>query len=373
MKYVADFETATWNPKETWVWAYAICEIGNEENIKIGTSIEDFINFCYNNNNPIIYFHNLKFDSSFIISYLLEHNFKWINDKKEKENKTFTTLITDMGIYYSMEIFFDVGNKKVKKVTIYDSLKIIPLSVEDIPKAFNIEDKKLKIDYKKEREKNHVLTEEEIAYIKNDVVIVAKALSKLFDENLKKMTIGSNSLNNFKDMITIKRFEHYFPILSNEIDSWIRQSYKGGFTYLNPIYKEKEVKEGHVLDVNSLYPSVMRDNNNLFPYGEPIYYEGKYQDDKIYPLYIQSITCSFKIKKNKIPTIQLKEKHYKFAWLPNEYVDSSNNEIINLVLTNIDLELFFNQYDVYDLEYIEGYKFKGFTGIFDSYIDFWRK
>lgn len=106
MKYVADFETATWNPKETWVWAYAICEIGNETNIKIGTSIEDFINFCYNNNNLIIYFHNLKFDSSFIISYLLEHNFKWIKDKKEKENKTFTTLITDMrNILFNGNIF----------------------------------------------------------------------------------------------------------------------------------------------------------------------------------------------------------------------------------------------------------------------------
>ncbi|MGN1371248.1 MAG: DNA polymerase [Candidatus Coprovivens sp.] len=32
----------------------------------------------------------------------------------------------------------------------------------------------------------------------------------------------------------------------------------GGFTYLNPIYKEKIVENINVLDVNSLYPSVMQ-------------------------------------------------------------------------------------------------------------------
>ena len=68
-----------------------------------------------------------------------------------------------------------------------------------------------------------------------------------------------------------------------------------------------------------------------------------------------------KIKKDHIPTIQLKDKHYKWSFLPNEYIESSNGEIINLVLTNIDLKLFFEQYDVYDLEYINGYKFKAFT------------
>ena len=142
---------------------------------------------------------------------------------------------------------------------------------------------------------------------------------------------------------------------------------------MNPIYQEKEVGKGVVLDVNSLYPSVMRNHKNLLPYGEPVFFKGKYQEDKIYPIYVQSITCSFKIKKDHIPTIQLKDKHYKWSFLPNEYIESSNGEIINLVLTNIDLKLFFEQYDVYDLEYINGYKFKGFTGIFDDYIDYWIK
>lgn len=41
----------------------------------------------------------------------------------------------------------------MEKVTIYDSYKIIPLAVEKIPKAFNLKDKKLEIDYLKPRKK----------------------------------------------------------------------------------------------------------------------------------------------------------------------------------------------------------------------------
>lgn len=40
----------------------------------------------------------------------------------------------------------------------------------------------------KERSKNHVLTKEEKDYIKNDVIIVAKALNIIFSEGLNKMT-----------------------------------------------------------------------------------------------------------------------------------------------------------------------------------------
>lgn len=104
------------------------------------------------------------------------------------------------------------------------------------------------------------------------------------------------------------------------------------------------------------------------PFGEPIFYEGKYQDDKIYSLYIQMISCSFEIKKNKIPTIQIKKSGY---FIDNEYLESSDNEIVTLVLTNVDLKLFFEQYNVYDITYECGWKFKGMNGIFDEYIDKW--
>ena len=371
-KYVGDFETATWIENETYVWAWSVCEIGNESNIHYGNSIESFFEFVKSENNPEIYFHNLKFDGEFIIYYLLSHDFKHIQNKKEKEDKTFLTLISELGMFYSIEVFFEVGNRKVKKVKFLDSLKIIPFSVDQIAKSFNLEISKLKLDYNKERSRNHIMTEEEKAYISNDVKIVSQALNVLMNQKLNKMTAGSNALNDFKQIINKYKFNHYFPELTKEADKDIRKAYKGGFTFLNNCYKNQITGEGVVLDVNSLYPSIMR-SERLLPFGEGIFFEGKYEKDNVYPLYIQSINCSFEVKEGMIPTIQLKDDHYKWKFLPNEYVESSGNEIINLVLTNVDLELFFEHYNVYDLQYLNGWKFKGISGIFNDYIDKWIK
>lgn len=187
-KYSADFETCIWLPDETYVWAWAVCEIGNEENIIIENNIESFISFCKKQGNATFYFHNLKFDGEFIISYLLQNGYEWIKDRKEAKSNSFTTLISDFGVFYQITIYFEVCGNKRKKITIIDSLKIIPFSVKKIAKSFGLSESKLEIDYKKERSKNHTLTKEEKDYIKNDVVIVAKALNVIFSEGLTKMT-----------------------------------------------------------------------------------------------------------------------------------------------------------------------------------------
>ena len=362
-RFTADFETSTWCYDETWVWAWALCDIDEPDHVDVGNSIESFFERIKKEHNPYIYFHNLKFDGEFIIYYLMKNGYEWV-ESKEKRSNTFSTLISDMGLFYSIEVFFEVG-KDVKKVTFIDSLKIINQTVESMPKTFNIPETKLEIDYNKPREVGHILTDEETAYVKNDVVIVAKALSYLFNMGLTKMTAGSNALHDFKEITTMNRFKQLYRKLTYEVDNDIRKSYRGGFTYLNPLYKNKTVGEGEVLDVNSLYPSVMR--YEILPFGEPFFYEGEYKEDKVYPLYIQRLTCSFKIKEGKIPTIQI--KHSRFV--DNEYLTDSGDEPVALTLTSIDLKLFFEQYDVWDLHYESGWKFKGMRGLFNEYIDKW--
>ena len=253
-RFTADFETATWCEDETWIWAWALCDIENPDQVDTGNNIDTFFERIKKEANPYIYFHNLKFDGEFIIYYLMKNNYEWV-ESKEKRTNSFSTLISDMGLFYQIEIYFDVS-KKIKKVTFIDSLKIINQSVESMPETFNIKENKLEIDYNLPREKGHVLTIEEESYIKNDVVIVAKALKYLFDIGLTKMTAGSNALSEYKQILKLNRFRNLYKPLSYEIDKDIRASYKGGFTYLNPIYKNKSVGGGVVLDVNSLYPSV---------------------------------------------------------------------------------------------------------------------
>lgn len=58
-KFTADFETCVWKENETWVWAWAVSEIGNDNNIVIDNNIDSFINFCKSQKNAYFYFHNL--------------------------------------------------------------------------------------------------------------------------------------------------------------------------------------------------------------------------------------------------------------------------------------------------------------------------
>lgn len=364
--YTADFETTT-DINDCRVWAYAVCEIGDFNNFSYGNNIESFIDVCKDKkNNYNIYFHNLKYDGEYIFSYLLKNGYELIEDKKERREKTFTCLISDTGQFYSIEIYFEVKNKKVNKVTIFDSLKILNFSVDKIAKAFDLPIRKLKIDYKAYRPIGHILTKEEVEYIRNDVEIMARALKFMFDLGLNKMTIGADALAYYKK--NCKYFLKYFPQLPYEIDGEIRRSYKGGFTYLNDKYKGKEVGKGLVLDVNSLYPSVLKYEE--LPFGEPQFFEGQYKENKLYPLYVQTLTCMFELKENKIPSIQLKNN---MSFIPNEYIKSSNGELVTLTLTNIDLELFFMQYNVSHIKYHAGFMFKGIKGLFTEYVDHWTE
>lgn len=365
--YSADFETTT-DKEDCRVWAYALSNIANPEEFHYGNSIEGLMDFCKNSkSNLTLYFFNLKFDGSFILSWLLKNGYSRIESVKERQTKTFTTLITDRGAFYVIEIYFEVKGHHTNKVKIIDAMKIFPnFSVESLATAFGLPISKLELDYREKREVGHELTKHEIDYIRNDVTIVAYALKAMFDKGLTRMTIASNAMQDFRSRC--KLFRKIFPPLSLDIDKNIRASYRGGFTYLNSIYAGVIKEKGVTLDVNSLYPSVMR--TMTMPTGTPIAYEGKYEYDKIHPLYVQTITCKFNLKPNKIPSIQIKNS---MSFMPNEYLTSSNNELVTLTLTNIDLELFFEQYDVQDLYYEQGWKFRATDHIFDDYIDYWTE
>ena len=365
----ADFETTT-NPNDCRVWAFALCNIDNPEKVLYGNSLDDFIEFCKNpKENYTMYFFNLKFDGSFIIDYLLKRNYRHIESSKEREDNTFTTLITDSGQFYSIEIYFKVKNHHTNKVKILDAMKIFPnFSVERIAKGFGLPISKLKLDYNLDRPVGHLLTQEEVDYIKNDVAIVAMALKEMFSRGLTKMTIAGNAMADFKERFGNNNFRKYFPKLTKEIDLGIRKSYRGGFTYLSPLYREKEVENGVTLDVNSLYPSCMME---VMPYGQPVIFDGKYEYDSVHPLYVQKFNCKFEIKKGKIPTIQIKNS---FSFIANEYLESSGDEYVTLTLTKPDFELFLDHYNIIgDIEYLGGYKFMAYQGFFDDYINHWME
>ena len=365
-QFTADFETTT-DPTDCRVWAWAICEIGDPDNFKYGNSIDTMFEYIENlEGNHKLFYHNLRFDGCYIISWLYKHGFEYVDNPKDKRENTFTTLISSMGQWYSIEIYFEQKGKKWHRLKILDSLKIFNFSVDDVAKNFNLPISKLKLDYETYRPVGHELTPHEVDYIRNDVKIMALALDIMFAQGHTKMTISSDALAHYKSITP--RFRQYFPELPKEIDEEIRVSYKGGFTYLNPKYKEKETGSGIVFDVNSMYPAQMK--YKPMPYGVPEPFEGEYKYDPAYPLYVQNITCKFKLKPNKIPSIQIKKS---FLFKGNEYLESSEDEAVSMTLAQPDLELLFEQYDVENPVYEGGFKFKSAQGLFNNYVDFWMQ
>lgn len=365
--YSSDFETTT-DKKDCRVWAWGSCLVDDPYNsFEYGNTLDGFIE-RFKNENSQHWFHNAGFDTEFILYWLFTHGYSW-SDKKKR--KGFTTVISQTGVFYSLKIWFQTG----KTMTIYDSMKKFPFSVDKIARDFKLGIKKLKgsIDYDEFREIGHTLTEKEIAYLKNDVIIVALALQGKFNAGLVKMTRASDALNDYKEIIGKKTFEQWFPILDLELDKDIRQSYKGGFVWVNPRFQDKKIERGIVYDVNSLYPSRML--LETLPFGQPVAYTGEYQYDKDYPLFIQYLRCRFRLKKNHIPTIQLKN-NFAFRNCATEYLTSSVNsagqdEQVAMVLTSVDLQLFYDHYDIFDLELVRGLKFRSSNNLFTDYINKW--
>lgn len=358
IRYTADFETTT-DPETAHVWSWESCVVGDPDNFCRGIDIESFIEYC-SLEDRIIYFHNLKFDSSYILSYLLTHGYTWSNKRSLKKHE-FSTLISNMGQFYSVTVCF--GDTTT---TFYDSLKLIRLSVEQIAKAYGLTFRKLEIDYDKPRPEGYIPTDEEWEYQHADVAIMSQALHILFSEGLTKITQGSNALWDYKEIIGKKNFKRWFPVLPPEIDAFCRKSYKGGATQVHKIFANQEIGCGITLDVNSMYPWAMYEM--FLPFGEPIYYTGRYRQDKLYPLYIQKLACSFELKEGYIPTIQLK---HSGLFRGTDFLESSDGNIVELTLTSVDLKLFLDHYNVYNVSWISGYKFMQSKNMFTEYIDKW--
>ena len=114
-----------------------------------------------------------------------------------------------------------------------------------------------------------------------------------------------------------------------------------------------------------MYPSVMK--KYPYPCGVPILFEGEYEYDKQYPLYVQRMVVEFSLKEDGIPCIQLKGKGF---YGQHEYVRETISPV-EITVTSVDWEIMQRMYDIDVIEYAGGYKFQQRTGMFDAYIDYW--
>lgn len=397
--FTCDFETTVFEGQEfTEVWAAACVELFSEVEPVIDTSISDFFETVYNlKGNICLYFHNLKFDGSFIVDYLLRNGYKFNRvNERDMNNNEFKCSISQMGQWYNIII-----KKHGRIFEIRDSLKLLPFSIERIGESFQTKHRKLKMEYVGYRQSGGVITQEEREYIANDVYVMKEALEIMFNEGHKDITIGSCCLKEFKSTYDKEDYEHMFPnIYEIELDEeiygapnageYVRKSYRGGICQIK--HGEEGVKQnsGSTYDVNSLYPSMMHSTSgNYYPVGKPCFWRGEIPYSKLTNKeWFVRFRCRFRLKHDKMPTLQIKRNLYykgteylttSDTYYKGEYhrfIQNDEGKVIEmkpeLTMTRMDYERFIEHYDIYDMEILDGCYFYREKGIFDEYINMYK-
>lgn len=375
-RWVADFETTGKDnlkkDKYVRVWSWGAYSLDTHE-YRAGVSLEEFFNFFRTRSNEV-YFHNLKFDGQFLLSFLLKNNYVW--KPTATEPGEFSTVITDKGLYYEICVIFKKLNKRYIKLTIRDSFKKLPLKVSAIARAFNFEEEKTSIDYGQYRPEGYTPTDAEKTYQKNDCVIVGRALQRQFEVGQTRMTIGADALAEYKNTIGEKVFKTRFPELEYRIDEFCRHAYRGGYVYCNPQYVGKLLHNVVSYDRNSDHPAILKEK--LLPYGQPLYYMGEPLESEEYPLFIQRLQCRFRLRPGALPSIQIKKdwRYNAAEYLTTNVIEVDDgaggftyDEPVELTLTSVDLYRFFENYEIEDLTFLDGYAFQAKKHMFDEFID----
>lgn len=360
--FAADFETTT-DPHDVRVWAWGVASVSNPTDVVIDNTLVGFVEYI-SMQDSITFFHNLRFDGLFILDHILNLGYEYVEGRANPGPKQFKSLISDKNKFYSITIGWENGT-----VTEFrDSAKKFPgMSISRIAKTFKLDELKGSIDYHAPRPVGHVITEEERAYLNNDVVILAKALQIVKETGMTKLTVASDAKAEYLSLVGDKLFAARFPVLSYAMDAEMRRAYRGGFTYADPRFLQRQTCSGIVLDVNSLYPFIMADRP--LPYGEPEYVPGEVEPTQARPLTVFSITFTAKLKPEHIPCIQIKGTS---MYAPTEYL-SDIEEPTTLMMTNIDFELYKDHYEIDVLEFHGGWRFKATVGMFAEYITKWSK
>ena len=417
---MCDFETTVYKGQTTTeVWASACVELYTED-VKIFHSIDETFDYFISLDCPIVaYYHNLKFDGNFWLYFLLVkkgftqaveqlgeevNQVEWLA-RKDMKNNSFSYVISSMGMWYNITI--KVNNHIIE---IRDSLKLLPFSVKRIGKSFKTKHRKLEMEYEGLRYAGCEITEEEQKYIANDVLVVKEALEIMFDEGHTKLTIGSCCLAEYKRIINHEShlamsYDELFPDLTSILldpqytyptaDKYIRKSYRGGWCYLVKGKENKLAYNGTTADVNSLYPSMMSsESGNYYPVGLPYFWKGDYIPEKALQnnhYYFVRIKTRFYIKPDKLPFIQIKGSFLyngtealetsdvydpKTGQYYTHYKDLHGNLLdtrVELTLTMTDFILMKEHYDLVDFEILDGCWFYTQIGIFDEYINPYKK
>lgn len=330
----------------------------------------------------------------------------------EFKNLTLWTMDCHKIMTINDPIVFKASLQDAKTVVYVHDLDFKGLSIISMAEDYGLEHKeliagngtiyKIKIIFKN---KNYVIFRNSkvllpLDFDTNQFNKYARLLRDLLADGNKGYTIGSRAVYDFKKRCfhDNKEYLSLYPVLDDEADSFVRNSYFGGWCYVNPEYKGQIVGYGRVYDINSLYPYVMK--NKDLPYGRPIELNESYTVDELLKLideqnfygrrrfyYFIKFKTSFELKDGHLPSVKVKDNFlYGTEWLKtsslridNEtvadtYVNENGKTVkleLELTMTSDDFKLFAENYNIKSFEFIGGLKFRCNHGLFDEYINYY--
>ena len=313
-------------------------------------NVDDFLIACAMLNVERVIWYNAKFDFSIFDYYFLTNGWKNASlEVKEQRGKglgkrrlntnTYTSLNGEYGQRYQMQIWKSYLNRNsqnsVHKFKMIDLCNISGGGLAKNLESWNINDedgnpiRKLEMDYTQA----DIMNADDMQYMINDVKGLFYLFEKINDTmqnitgfSLLKgdyITAGGLAIKTLlKEMYgktehryNKKLFRIQFP-MSVKYDRYLRDNhlYLGGKCLVNPYKTGVLQKNIYKYDVNSMYPTQMR--NMLYPYGRS-YVVKEIRDNKR----IKVIKISYiygLIKKDKIPIFQdFETKNYEDCILIN--------------------------------------------------------
>jgi hypothetical protein len=183
------------------------------------------------------------------------------------------------GRIISINFTFESTGKRIYTLRFFDSYLLLPNSLRKLGNSFNVSTLKGNFDPTIIDKNNYISYKNEVIdYCRDDCISLYQILIKFnklifdnFNISIKNFpTLPSLTFTNFKSNYLQ---EDQIAQLSGVIEKNIRKSYTGGAVDMYIPFNNINILENLiVLDVNSLYPFVMKKFE--FPVGEPTYFEG---------------------------------------------------------------------------------------------------
>lgn len=320
-----------------------------------------------------IFVYNFQMLAMFFIKALLDLGFSdatlqelsYVNNHKLDNNCVKYLLSGESRAFYSVSY-----NNHGRVTNLYEFKNMVSAGIDDVVKDFGGE----------------------------TCVAMYRAVLSIRSYANRATTISSAAYSHWKAGYEHSYFERSFIECSEEAEKICRDAYHGGLCQIADGKNNRYFKNGIVLDVNSLYPFVMK--TKRFAVGEEHYVKGDLPDEirnssKI--AYYVRFKAAFEVKENHIPFVRTRcdKRHWQLETLSTSaYIDADGNRYdfvncpgveyidewgeihqdvmpmtVELCMYKPEFELFFEQYDVSYIEVIEYVWWNTRKDIFSGFVD----